>query len=143
MSDRGELVRIGRARGSARLAWLAALPWLGLACSLPPANTPTDAGTDQASVRTCRPNPPCPDGWFSYTDTVCSPPFLNSGPGCSANGDGLCYKDCASDTDCRPEGFPICRSLTFYNGSDVGQPRPACVASPPPPLCSGPDAATD
>jgi len=122
-----------------RLPLLALLPLLAcLSC----ASDHTDARGDAGPV--CRPAPPCPTGWFQYSDSACSPPALGSGPGCSSNGDGLCYKTCNSDDDCRGVGFSTCGSLTFYQGTDEGRQRPACIAPPPssaPPLCA--DAAVD
>jgi len=139
--DRDIAIRNGA--GRRWLLFLACASLLG-ACS-PAASNGTVAG-DGATTQACRPVAPCPAGWFEYTDTVCSPPSLGSGPGCSSNGDGLCYKSCNTDDDCAATGFSTCGSLAFFQGSDVGRTRPACVAVPitsAPALCGDSDAATD
>src|SRR5512138_257538 len=38
-------------------------------------------GPDGGLLPNCRPRLPCPSGWFTYSDTVCSPPYLGSGAG--------------------------------------------------------------
>ncbi len=86
------------------------------------------SGGDSGLASVCRLAPPCPSGWYQYTDTVCSPPSIGSGPGCSPNGDGLCYQPCASSADCSDPGFPNCTSLYLFAGSDVGQAKYVCTS---------------
>jgi len=94
-----------------------------------------DSATDEAShdgppdsAPVCRPSPPCPSGWFVYTDSRCPYP-PGSLPGCTKLGDGLCYKSCASDSDCADSRFPYCGSLTYWGGSDTPERNVgACMA---------------
>jgi hypothetical protein len=86
------------------------------------------SGGDSGLASVCRLAPPCPSGWYQYTDTVCSPPSIGSGPGCGPNGDGLCYQPCKSSADCGDPAFPNCTSLYVFAGSDVGQAKYVCTS---------------
>jgi hypothetical protein len=88
------------------------------------------------AVSFCRLAPPCPSGWYQYSDTVCSPPSLGSGPGCSSKGDGLCYQPCTSSVDCSDPMFRNCTELMVFDGSDVGRPRYVCTSGTPAPACA-------
>ena len=111
----------------------------GAGGSGPPIGTGGVAGagrapTDPASV--CRLAPPCPSGWYQYSDTVCSPPSIGSGTGCASNGDSLCYQPCESGADCTDPLFPHCTALTVFDGSDVGRPKYVCTSAAPVPACA-------
>lgn len=113
----------------------AVLALLLAACSSAPEGTP--AGT-------CRLAAPCPPDWLQFTDSSCSPPIVSIGPGCTSNGDGLCYRRCFDGVDCIDRGFPVCGSITVYGGSDVGRPVSVCLSRDPVPACQGPgDAGPD
>jgi hypothetical protein len=96
-----------------------------------------DGGTGSV----CRPTPPCPSGWFHYSDTVCSPPYLGSGPGCRPEGDGLCYQTCNTSSDCTDPLFPNCTGLTVFDGSDQGRTKYVCTSSVAVPACATNDPA--
>jgi hypothetical protein len=83
----------------------------------------------------CRLAPPCPSGWYQYSDTVCSPPAIGSGPGCGPNGDGLCYQPCQSSADCSDPAFPNCTALTVFGGTDAGRLKYVCTSAAPTPAC--------
>jgi hypothetical protein len=110
----------------------------GGASTLPDA---TAATTDAAGIASdgrvafCRPGPPCPAGWFVYSDTGCSPPYLGSGPGCSSYGDGLCYQTCSTSSDCTDSRFPDCSGITWYGGDDTMETRYVCRSSTAAPAC--------
>ncbi len=99
---------------------------------------------DSGLVSVCRPAPPCPSGWYQYSDTACSPPSIGSGPGCGPNGDGLCYQPCNSSADCSDPGFPNCTGIPVFAGSDVGQTKYVCTSGTQVPACpSNSDASPD
>jgi hypothetical protein len=87
------------------------------------------------TVPLCRPAAPCPSGWYRYSDTVCSPPSLGSGPGCGSNGDGLCYEPCDPATGCSDARFPVCGAIIVFYGSDAGRQKNVCVSKEPVPAC--------
>jgi hypothetical protein len=94
----------------------------------------TGGSSDSVPGRSCQPEPPCPSGWYQYSDTVCSPPYLGSGPGCSSKGDGLCYQYCKTNSDCG-RANPACSSMTIFNGSDVGTTIAVCSRDATLPNC--------
>jgi hypothetical protein len=104
----------------------------GSAGTTSPATDAASGDTGAASV--CRPRPPCAPGWFHYQDTVCPYPST-SGPGCSSRGDGLCYQECKTSSDCTDPHSPTCSGLTIFGGSDVGQTKYVCTSSIDMPAC--------
>jgi hypothetical protein len=127
--------------------------FLALACSgsNQPLETRQSAGGAGASIGTggaagagmpadpasmCRLAPPCPSGWYQYSDTVCSPPSIGYGPGCSSSGDGLCYQPCESGATCTDPRFPNCTALSVFGGSDVGRPQDGCTSVAAVPACA-------
>ena len=98
------------------------------------ANAPGLGDNGPASV--CRLAPPCPSGWYQYSDTVCSPPSIGTGPGCGPNGDDLCYQPCKSSAECSDPMFPNCTALTVFDGSDAGRPKYVCTSATPVPACA-------
>lgn len=102
-------------------------------------NTSTGGSTGGATraPTACRPTAPCPSGWFEYTDTICSPPYIGSGAGCGQNpsSDHLCYPLCDSAFNCSDPLYPTCGSISVFNGSDAGQIRRVCKPSGTIPLC--------
>jgi hypothetical protein len=91
--------------------------------------------TAPRSGAACRLQPPCPSGWLEWTDSMCSPPYLGSGPTCGTNGDGLCYQPCTTASDCDDPLFPNCGSITVFAGSDQGQSKSVCVSVDVVPAC--------
>jgi hypothetical protein len=106
---------------------------LAVACGGADRPLDTDPG---AGASTCRLAPPCPSGWYQYSDTLCPSPGIGSGPGCRPNGDGLCYQPCKSSTDCNDPTFPNCTALWIFNYSDSGLPKYVCTSDTPVPACT-------
>jgi hypothetical protein len=98
----------------------------------------TDPGGNGGNglTSTCRFAPPCPTGWYQYSDTVCSSPGLYSGPRCSPNGDGLCYQPCKSSADCSDPTFPNCTAIWVFGSSDAGSPKYVCTSAAQVPACA-------
>ncbi len=82
----------------------------------------------------CRPVPPCPSGWYQYSDSMCW--LADTGLKCSASGDGLCYPVCKTDSDCTDPRFPTCGTIWVFNGSDAGQSKYVCQPKSSLPLCA-------
>jgi hypothetical protein len=78
-----------------------------------------------ASTPACHPVPPCPSGWYQYSDRSCGPPY-NGTQSCQSNGDGLCYPLCQTTADCTDPRFPTCGGITVFGGSDVGSQKLVC-----------------
>ena len=94
--------------------------------------TDGDASDTQASVactQASRASAPCPSGkWYAFQgDQRCVRCTYSVETGCSSivkyhlctsSGDGLCYRLCQSNDDCRDPCFPFCRELRLYAGTD-------------------------
>jgi hypothetical protein len=72
---------------------------------------------------------PCPSAeWYAFQgDQRCVRCNYSVEVGCSStvkyhlcmsSGDGLCYRLCQSNDDCRDPCFPFCRELRLYAGTD-------------------------
>jgi len=94
-----------------------------------------DASPVPDAATTCRPGPPCPSGWYQYSDRACSPPYGTNPPACNSNGDGLCYQTCVTSADCGDPLFSTCGSITVFGGSDVGERKRVCDSVTVVPAC--------
>jgi hypothetical protein len=90
-----------------------------------PAAPSGDAGVC-ADPTASSPPPPCMDGWYEYSDSICSPPIIGPSSQCSSNGDHLCHQPCGVDKDCLDPCFPKCQTITVFHGSDVGSQMNVC-----------------
>jgi hypothetical protein len=84
-------------------------------------------GAGGASSANCRPAPPCPMGWFVNDDEACSYPPTSSPP-CqqSSSSNGLCYQRCTTAADCTDSVFPVCGSISVFEGTDYLHPIGVC-----------------
>jgi hypothetical protein len=73
----------------------------------------------------CRPIPPCPTGW-NYVDNDSGCSFGGTTSSCFPRGDGHCYQECKTDSDCTNPSFPTCGSIDVAGGSDYLHPKPVC-----------------
>ncbi len=81
-----------------------------------------------APLYLCRPPPPCPAGWsYVYNDSTCG--FGGTTTVCTRRGDGLCYQECTTDSDCANPSFPKCGSIDVAGGTDYASPKRVCVGS--------------
>ena len=95
------------------------------------ASAPRDApGSPDSSQVSCRPAPPCPSGWnYVYKDSVCS--WSGTVSICTPKGDGLCYQECTTDSDCTNPLFSTRGSIDLANGTDYfGSKKGVCVGGP-------------
>lgn len=119
-------------RWVSRLFSIAAFAALALSCSgdsPEPDDEPKDEEPAVCTAPEPAPPPPCPDGWFHHTDTACPYP---PGTPCYEIGDGLCYRPCASGTDCVDPCKPDCVELILCRGSDACFERVSvCQATSP------------
>lgn len=125
-----------------RASRLQVLPWgagILLAIIAGCSNSSDPSHGEDPPALTCRPAATsCPSGWLLHVDTVCSPPDIGQGPGCSSVGDDICYKLCDTDADCRAAGLASCGStLTVFHGSDVGTSVRVCSGTAALPECAG------
>jgi hypothetical protein len=61
----------------------------------------------------------CPYGFFHYSDIRCGAPSADGGTDCTQVGDMKCYKECASDDNCKDQADDrYCSILGLYNGYD-------------------------
>lgn len=66
---------------------------------------------------------PCPPGYWQNSGTSCGP---FSAP-CRPDGDGLCYRICATSDDCPDPCAAACFSKDYYSGGDTPSGRvPVC-----------------
>src|SRR4030095_1528136 len=87
--------------GCSRLSLILAAPLLLGACAS------SLAERKVGSVVSCRPSAPCPSGWQTYENQICTPP----GGRCAPAGDNLCYLPCDTDADCRAVGLDSCGTI--------------------------------
>ena len=97
--------------------------------SLADASATRDAkNSPDAPPLLCRPVPPCPAGWnYVDNDSACS--FGGTTSICTPRGDGHCYQECKTDSDCTSPSFPTCGSIDVAAGSDYLSPKPVCLGS--------------
>ena len=84
-------------------------------------------GVDGSTNASCRPWPACPMGWFVNNDRACPYSPTTSVP-CyqSSSSDGLCYQACTTDSDCTDSAFPVCDSISVFDGTDYLHPIGVC-----------------
>lgn len=93
---------------------------------------PDASGPADGPPLLCRPAPPCPSGWnYVYDDSICG----YGSTTCSHNGDGLCYRECKTDSDCVDPGFGKCGSISVFGGSDYAPGKGVCVSTSPVKKC--------